>query len=151
MREILFRGKSEYNGEWVFGSLHIEYGETDRDGNRNLDHRILGVRGECYYVIPETVGQFVGVSDKNGKKIFEGDIIRTDNGKQSAVSVVKYGDFRPKMIFRMFRDFIGYEPPQSMHGAYCETLKEQMALFNSPTCIEVIDNIHDNPELMEDE
>ena len=75
MREILFRGKKESNGEWVEGSLHIEYGEWDKDGNRTLDYRILGKSGQCDYVIPETVGQYTGLTDKNGKKIFEGDIV----------------------------------------------------------------------------
>lgn len=74
MREILFRGKT-FDGEWEEGSLHIEYGETTADGKRSLDYRILGMRGECRYVDPNTVGQYTGLT-ANDKKIFEGDIVQ---------------------------------------------------------------------------
>ena len=139
MREILFRGK-DIRGVWHIGLLaHI--------GNAWYISNKAGV-ATAYEVIPTTIGQFTGLT-AHGKKIFEGDIIRTDNGRKSAVSVVKYGNFRPKMIYDMFQECIGYSPKQYLHGVYCESSKEQMMLFDSPTCIEVIGNIHDNPELLE--
>lgn len=135
MREILFRGKSEYNGEWIFGSLHIEYGETDKDGNRNLDHRILGMRGECDYVIPGTVGQFTGLIDENGKKIFEGDIVhvhdclvRCDAPFHEFDGVVEHRN----ASFVIVDDFI-------THYRWIDY------------DVTVIGNIHDNPELLEGE
>ena len=137
MREILFRGKRADDNEWVFGDL-------EHNGN----HIPKFVDG--YTIAPSTVGQFTGLTDKNGKKIFEGDIIKSDNGKQSAVSVVKFGENYPKMFYRM----LDMSSPGRKHlpaiGFYAESVDkgEEMILFQSP-CVTVIGNVHDNPELLE--
>jgi uncharacterized phage protein (TIGR01671 family) len=143
MREILFRGKQEYkNKEWAFGSLHSEYGETDKNGQRKIDYRILGMRGECDYVLPETVGQFTGLTDKNGKKIFDGDIVRI-LGNQD-VEDWKNVDYTALIAF--------------IDGGFCAidgTIEEhgfrRYALARMDFDMEVIGNIHDNPELLEAE
>ena len=129
-REILFRGKWTDNGEWVEGSLHKEYGETRKDGSRSIDYRILGMRGECDYIIPETVGEYTGLTDKNGRKIFEGDIVSGYFDHEKIVGYIFYGSDAKFFIQR--KGLFGIE------------------LNNAEDWVEVIGNIHDdNPELLE--
>jgi uncharacterized phage protein (TIGR01671 family) len=136
MIEILFRGKRTGNGEWVDGSLHIEKGETSKDGNFSIDYRILGMRGECYYVDPETVGQYTGLTDKNGKMIFEGDMVSTDIARPYNIVEFRDGCF-------MFNCNDGEE---DYYDIMLPILKEPHTVYEYG---EVIGNIHDNPELLE--
>lgn len=84
MREILFRGKHKADGKWCEGNLHV-----DKQGVAIItpDDTPLGCYGQ---VDPETVGQFTGLTDKHGKKIFEHDILQLDDGE---VGCVVYRDF----------------------------------------------------------
>lgn len=123
-REILFRGKRTDNGEWVEGDIHknTEFSKAHIHPN--------GERVMSFEIIPETVGQFTGLKDKNGVRIFEGDIVR-------------YGDTIHQVVFeqRNTTAYFGlvYSEIETMPFGHYQDLKQ----------IEVIGNIHDNPELLE--
>lgn len=143
MRQIIFRGKWTNNGEWVEGYITlrpraIQFGEhyspwyIDRPPNDPDDS------GGFYNVYPETVGQFTGLTDNNGKRIFEGDVLERTNykGKKERWAVAfKYG------AFGVFLD--------NEYGGYFEAFTDYDG--TPPTDYEVIGNIHDNPELIERE
>lgn len=130
MREILFRGKRVDNGEWVFGNF-IEDKWGDDNGNTIyaiLQDRVAPDIAELWTpvrVIPETVGEYTGLTDKNGKKIFEGDIVKNSRD----VGLLYYKEKNSAFTVK------GWE-----YGYW---------LWHDKEDIEVIGNIHDNPELLE--
>ena len=127
MREIkiLFRGKRIDNGEWIEGSL-LGIDWCDKPSTYSIaPNTPVSV---FYSVIPETVGQYTGLTDKNEVKIFEGDI----------VSLVKHDSLIYKVVYVPCR----YELVNSK-GVNCFVLD----IYKSEN-IEVIGNIHDNPELL---
>lgn len=135
MREIVFRGKRD-DGEWVEGNLF-------RPDLENADTQIcIGTPTVriSYSVIPETVGQFTGLTDKNDKKIFEGDIIarKTRIGRESIEGVVKYGKFNCFCC-------------GGVYGWYVDGDGDIREFKYPDACQYVVGNIHDNPELLERE
>lgn len=149
LREIVFRGKKEINGEWVEGSLHIEWGEATVDG-RSIDYRILGMHGECYYVDPSTVGQYTGLKDKNGKRIWEGDIVSFSSSDY--MSFVHDG----AVIFKEGSYSIEYFKKYFKAPCFHRIGQIDMWLDMGASGIieyeyKVIGNIHDNPELLKGE
>ena len=126
MREILFRGKRADNGEWVYGSLITE---------RNL-------------IDDETVGQFTGLTDKNGTKIFEGDILRLCGDGYDWNGIVVFGrttsdeDNLEDYGYGWQLDKITKDEP-----VYTKILLWVEAEADGIDC-EIIGNIHDNPELL---
>ena len=125
MREFLLRGKRTDNGEWVKGYLYITHIGAHEIGSYDAE---INIERVTFDVIPETVGQYTGLTDKNGKRIFEGDI----------VSLVKHDGLIYKVVYVPCR----YELVNSK-GVNCFVLD----IYKSEN-IEVIGNIHDNPELL---
>lgn len=123
MREFLFRGKRTDNGEWITDS---ETYIRDGDGIWLSDENLNVVT-----VIPETVGQFTGLTDKNGVRIFEGDIVRYD---------VNYHDM-----------VISYDV-ENWGGWLYEDMDDNMQAYSiyefNLKDIAVIGNIHDNPDIL---
>ena len=143
MREILFRGK-RVDDEWVQGDLTQLH-----DGRKFIINNKFGAcidnNGKfintdtpfVYEVIPETVGQYTGLTDKNGKKIFEGDIVLFEDESSSIVEcctemrfgVVEYGD---NCFYITNRIAVAMEE----------------LIYGNLLDVEIIGNIHDNPELL---
>lgn len=121
-REILFRGKRDDTGEWIEG-----YFGQSVDSFIIQDHGLVVGRFELFKVVPETVGQFTGLTDKNGLKIFEGDIIAGKTGVFGIRWSKTICCFVAGESFKMV--------PYMTRG----TMKDY----------EVVGNIHDNPELLE--
>lgn len=94
MREILFKAKRIDNGEWVEGDLLHGDLETGQQGGKNATCFIsMGFGNGFWEVQPETVCQYTGLKDRNGTKIFEGDIIKYKCGNTAVVEFSNYGAF----------------------------------------------------------
>ena len=104
MRKILFRGKRIDNGEWVYGNLN--YGTIEiksiKDSYYISDFDVNPWDKKFYLVIPESVGQYTGLTDKNGKKIFEGDIIFDPELKENHIVMFDEGGFCTEEMFLRF-------------------------------------------------
>lgn len=147
MGTIKFRGKVEYpqkyfgdndipNGRWIVGDLHL---------NWFYPHIHIDTKDK-YPINPNTVGQFTGLHDKNGKEIYEGDIVYSEfedgsngsslvgwNEKQSCFGVMDEYAYRSKLE--------GFEYPEFQNHV-------MLAFMRDAKLFKVIGNIHDNPELL---
>ena len=135
MTEILFRGKTS-DGEWVEGDLL-----QTRYHSGHIEYQIMPQTpvSSAYPVLSETVGQFTGLTDRNGvKMIFEGDICRFKYLNDVHVGEIVFNVTTASFVMRY----------QSIVGVYGEKATHKM-LLSACDNIEVIGNIHDDPELME--
>lgn len=156
MREILFRGKRTDNGEWVHGSLVITTIEPADDAPYKyyrIDDMTVGVFpndfqcGLSEIVAPETIGQYTGLTDKNGTKIFEGDIIK------SHYRNAKKADFIEQVVFHNGQFCSLYKMPGAGNGKMWANLPDGVPRLPQDKSVymeicEVIGNIYDNPELL---
>ena len=125
MREILFRGK--FGNEWKYGFLSIEpKGLVIKEPYKNESSNV-------WHIDADTVGQYTGLTDKNGQKIFEGDIVKGD--REYFTYTHPYG----RVIYDGGQFLIAFDD-----------VLEDIECFGAwANAVEIIGNIHDNPELLE--
>lgn len=127
MREILFRGKRIFDGKWVYGFVYKQHSAA------KLEEWYIREWETDFLVIPSTVGQYTGLKDKNGKKIFEGDILggHFDEDFPENITIVEV----------IWKDYGFYTKEGSAGAGPLEEADGEI--------YEVIGNIHDNPGLLE--
>lgn len=146
MREILFRGKRVDDGEWVEGFYVRLNGKEHRIYTGYAETDCGDYYPDWWQVDPETVGQYTGLKDKNGKRIFEGDMIKPfDDEIDKMVVEFHYGQFLLCLYGeRGYMAEYGWEE-EGNYGCF-----EAEPLSSYGDDIEIIDNIHDNPELLKE-
>jgi uncharacterized phage protein (TIGR01671 family) len=160
MREIKFRGKRIDNGEWIYGNLVISKDalngyealiipQENADGF-TTDYSTNGEDKESYgfdnwyAVIPETVGQYTGLKNKNGKEIYEGDIAREEDG---GLFTVKYGEHNTSEWNDTHE--LGFYVESNSEEEISRAIRTDIIFWVKYRKLEVIGNIHNNPELLE--
>lgn len=156
MREILFRGKRTDNGEWVEGYYYkAKYCRTDDElcDYITVPHPKEYNEPSSHYIVnPETVGQYTGLTDKNGKMIFEGDIVEITfhsdakyqcliwfNKEMSCWEAIETKDIRFNG-----NDYYGNNVEYSN---FCFMLQDP---YGDVESVKSIGNLHDNPELLKE-
>ena len=133
MRKILFKGKRIDDGGWIYGSPIFQDGYVLIRFWNSEEFEF-----EEHLIAPESVSEYTGLTDKNGNKIFEGDIVKHFNNSDEEYDIgVIYFD----------TEFMGWR--RTTQGRFHKIKIDTYKL--NPTCIyEVIGNIHDNPELLKE-
>ena len=139
-REILFRGKRFGDGEWIEGYF------LPGNERQSLHPRIFVYLPEtqsfeCFDIDIDTLGEYTGLTDKNGTRIFEGDIVKITGFHTTAIAAVKYGSSSEKSTsWGWYFDDNDGHTYFLVSRAFCED-------YNAI----IIGNIHDNPELLKGE
>jgi uncharacterized phage protein (TIGR01671 family) len=151
MREIKFRGKRKDTGEWVFGNYikrnldgipqyyiyDNQWDETEIDGYCDDDDAKIYLKDCFIEVIPETVGQFTGKQDRNSSDVFDGDIVKPQTTKlytptKEEIGAVYWDEKEAGFMIHWLDDDSRLGISEFFRG------------------VEIIGNIHDNPELLEE-
>ena len=143
MREMLFRAKTADENEWIYGDIF-------HSGAYPKIMRIHDYKNHVNYAVnPETLGQYTGLTDKNGMKIFEGDMIKYEetSGRSvlyGAINFGKYGTYpdNPPYMYN-----IGFY----INWLNNPLLRQELGFWVGQRGIVIIGNIHDNPELRQED
>ena len=126
MREIKFRGQRQSDNKWIYGDLLQPIEICDIYEISDCE----SIDGSRYDVVEDTIGQYTGLKDKNGKEIYEGDIVKIDCPTMKMTGEIKYSEMSATFFI------------------YDEIIEE--TLWYQKEELEVIGNIYENPELLED-
>lgn len=145
MREILFRGKRVENGEWVEGSF------CPKNSRNEIPCIIVyngAMAGFWFEVDPFTVSQYTGLKDKNGEKIFEGDVMKYGDAYGAVYGIVKYGKYESSNVEQIG---LYVEWQNENANRWNDWLRPDLLFWLKRNDCKIVSNIHDNPELSEGE
>ena len=144
-RKIKFRGKRKEDGKWIFGYYIGKCAENTRK-----KESIISINNNIEYeIIPNTISQFTGFLDKNGKEIYEDDIVKITFQGISTIREVIYcnHDFTWKLFSKILKE---KSNPQNYDSHYFSNpyLNLSDIFHNYSNSIEIIGNIYENPKLL---
>lgn len=150
MREVLFRGKRTDNGEWIEGAyspFNLNFfGEREEKPHIIIISDDKNIDGLWCEVIPETVGQYTGLTDKNGVRIFEGDILDVSSDvAYGGVAVHRLGYFVVEFHNGCFMKSALDDPQLSF---FDNAKRKGLYHFISTDIHKIVGNIHDNPKIL---